>query len=228
MCRALSRTVLDLETLLTALDRLKVFPLPDAVLLPGGALPLAVFEPRYRALVEDALRGDRLLAIARLAPGRGDDSDGQARVRPTACLGFIEAARGRARGRQQILVRGVTRIRIVGEHPRTAPYREVHAELADEPPCVSSVELDTVRAALAPLWALLPSERRKALAEATAHLIDPGALCDAIALAVVDDSDELQALLEATHVRARSRRLLERIGALLFDGQPRPPRGQVC
>ncbi len=227
MCRALSRTVLDLETLLTALDRLKVFPLPDAVLLPGGALTLAVFEPRYRALVDDALRGDRLLAIARFAPGRGDDSDGQARLRPTACLGFIEAARGRARGRQQILVRGVTRIRIVGEHPRTAPYREVHAELADEPPCESSVELDTVRAALAPLWGLLPPERREALAEAT-HLTDPGALCDAIALAVVDEPDELQALLEATGLRARSRRLLERIGALLFDAQPRPPRGQVC
>ncbi|MGI5863943.1 MAG: LON peptidase substrate-binding domain-containing protein [Myxococcales bacterium] len=228
MRRALSKAVLDLVTLLTALDRLKVFPLPDAVLLPGGALPLAVFEPRYRALVEEALRGDRMLAIAMPERSRARGREQRARLRPIACLGFIEDVGGDDRGWLEILVRGVARIRILGEHPRAAPFREVRAELADETQCESSEQLATLRAALAPLWALLPEERREALASASDSPLEPGPLCDAIALAVVDKPAELQALLEALDVRARSQRLLDRIGALLFESQPRPPRGHLA
>ena len=52
-----------------ALEALPIFPLPNCVLLPGGLLPLHVFEPRYRELTRDCLAGDQLMAVARLRPG---------------------------------------------------------------------------------------------------------------------------------------------------------------
>src|SRR5687767_15897160 len=53
----------------SALSSLPIFPLPNCVLLPGGLLPLHVFEPRYRDLTRDCLAGSHLMAIARLRPG---------------------------------------------------------------------------------------------------------------------------------------------------------------
>jgi Lon protease-like protein len=52
-----------------ALSSLPIFPLPNCVLLPGGLLPLHVFEPRYRELTRDCLAGAQLMGIARLRPG---------------------------------------------------------------------------------------------------------------------------------------------------------------
>jgi len=52
-----------------ALMSVPIFPLPNCVLLPGGLLPLHVFEPRYRELTRDCLAGPQLVAVARLRPG---------------------------------------------------------------------------------------------------------------------------------------------------------------
>src|SRR5450631_234254 len=52
--------------------RVKLFPLPEVTLFPGQGLPLHVFEPRYRSLVEDALATDSVLAVPRLVPGAGE------------------------------------------------------------------------------------------------------------------------------------------------------------
>ena len=49
--------------------RIPLFPLPGVVLLPGTMLPLHIFEPRYRAMVADALAGDRMIGMAKLKPG---------------------------------------------------------------------------------------------------------------------------------------------------------------
>jgi Lon protease-like protein len=52
-----------------ALASLPIFPLPNAVLLPGGLLPLHVFEKRYREMTRDCLAGHQLMGVARLRPG---------------------------------------------------------------------------------------------------------------------------------------------------------------
>ena len=56
--------------------RVRVFPLPNLVLFPHVMQPLHIFEPRYRELLEDALAGDRLIAMALLAPGWENDLRG--------------------------------------------------------------------------------------------------------------------------------------------------------
>ena len=59
-----------------------IFPLPNAVLFPGVFLPLHIFEPRYRAMVADALEGDRLIGMMLLKPGWESDYEGRPPVYP--------------------------------------------------------------------------------------------------------------------------------------------------
>src|ERR1700722_18263914 len=74
----------------------RLFPLPNLVLFPHVLQPLHVFEPRYRALVEEAMAADRLIAMALLEPGWEPDYDGRPPVSGIACLGRITTAQRRS------------------------------------------------------------------------------------------------------------------------------------
>jgi Lon protease-like protein len=66
-----------------------LFPLPNVVLFPNVFLPLHIFEPRYRAMVADALDGDRLIGMVLLRPGWEGDYEGRPPVFPIGCAGLI-------------------------------------------------------------------------------------------------------------------------------------------
>src|SRR5438552_892484 len=85
-----------------ALAELPIFPLPNCVLLPGGLLPLHVFEPRYRELTRDCLDGPKLLAIARLEPGHEATYFERPPVNVHAGLGRIICSDELADGRYHI------------------------------------------------------------------------------------------------------------------------------
>src|SRR5687768_16487165 len=128
-----------------ALKSLAIFPLPNCVLLPGGLLPLHVFEPRYREMTRDCLGGSRIMAIARLRNGASsplllDASDetlhGPGRERPAVyphCgLGRIIASEELPDGRFHILLRGVARVQIAEELAQERLYRQVRAVLLED------------------------------------------------------------------------------------------------
>jgi len=215
----------DIDTVTLALGRLKVFPLPKAVLLPGSALPLHVFEPRYRAMVAEALEGDRVLSVAMLAPGWEQDYEGRPALRPLAGVGIVEEAEKLPDGRYDLLVRGVARARFLGEHAPDKPFREMKAELAEEAPASDRQQVDLVRRAVLQLTESLPEDLAQALATAAARIPDPGTLCDVVAAAVLDEPEDLQAVLEALDVQARVRKLLGEIGGMLLAAHPSPPDG---
>ena len=68
---------------------LPLFPLPDTVLFPGMPLPLHVFEPRYRRMVEDALATHRTIGMILLRPGWEPDYEGRPPIFPVGCSGII-------------------------------------------------------------------------------------------------------------------------------------------
>jgi hypothetical protein len=121
------RTPELLRQLLPQLPRLPIFPLPDAYLLPNTLAPLHVFEPRYRELVADCLRGGRAMAVAMLKPGYEANYHGRPPVWPIAGAGLIMDHRANPDGTCNILVRGLLRVRIEAELPETRPYRLVRA-----------------------------------------------------------------------------------------------------
>src|SRR5579862_9504447 len=112
-----------------------IFPLPNVVLFPNVFLPLHIFEPRYRRMVDDALNGDRIIGMVLLQPGWERDYEGRPPVYPIGCAGVITHAERLADGRFNIVLRGMQKFRIVDEET-VRSYREAHvtpmAELLDE------------------------------------------------------------------------------------------------
>jgi len=103
-----------------------IFPLPGVLLLPGGRLPLNIFEPRYLAMVRDALAGER--AIGMIQPCEEAKDVGAAKVYETGCLGRITAFSETDDGRYLITLTGLIRFGAGRELPPLDGYRRVAAD----------------------------------------------------------------------------------------------------
>jgi Lon protease-like protein len=104
-----------------------VFPLDGALLLPGGVLPLQIFEPRYLNMIDDAMAGDRLIGMIQTS-GEGD------RARPglvhVGCAGRITSYSETGDGKYLIALTGLCRFRVIEEIDAPKPYRQVKADFA--------------------------------------------------------------------------------------------------
>ena len=106
-----------------------VFPLTGALLLPRGALPLNIFEPRYRAMVEDAIKGKRVIGMVQ--PRAHDAETREPPVYDIGCAGRLTAFQELEDGRYIITLTGIRRFRIVEEMARTTPYRLFRVDYTD-------------------------------------------------------------------------------------------------
>jgi hypothetical protein len=106
-----------------ALLRVPVFPLAGALLFPRAQLPLHIFEPRYRAMVRDAIASDGLIAMVQ--PRDEQEPPGLFEV---GCIGRIAASDELDDGRFNIVLDGLTRFRIAREAQVETPYRQVDAD----------------------------------------------------------------------------------------------------
>ena len=103
-----------------------IFPLPGVLLLPGGRLPLNIFEPRYLAMVRDALSGERTIGM--IQPCAEAPDVGAARVYETGCAGRITAFSETDDGRYLITLTGAIRFDVERELPPIEGYRRVVAD----------------------------------------------------------------------------------------------------
>ena len=107
--------------------RLSIFPLTGAVLFPGMQLPLHFFEPRYRALVSDALIRDRQIAMIQpQSPLEG------APLFSVGCVGRIGEVQAMDDGRYNVILEGVARFRLLRELEVTTAFRQIEADIYDE------------------------------------------------------------------------------------------------
>ena len=107
----------------TALLRVPIFPLAGALLFPGSQLPLHIFEPRYRAMIRDALASDRLIAMI-----QPRDEDETPELFDIGCIGRISACDELDDGRFNIVLEGLSRFRIAREAEVDTPYRQIDAD----------------------------------------------------------------------------------------------------
>src|SRR5512133_2638563 len=213
-----------------AVVALKVFPLHGAAVLPGTPAPFHVFEPRYKALVGDALRGDRILAI----PGLFGKSDAHALRPPLRAVcgaGIIEAEERHEDGRYDIVVRGIARVRLLEELPPTRLYREFKAELLDDVLPAGGAraledELEGLRQLVLELSTKLPRESGATqLAEAVSQMKEPSAIVDLVAAAAVSDPDARQHALEELDVSRRLALVMDEVaGVVLLLSHGRSPK----
>ncbi|MEO5741122.1 MAG: LON peptidase substrate-binding domain-containing protein [Vicinamibacterales bacterium] len=98
-------------------SEIPIFPLPNVVLFPSALLPLHIFEPRYRAMVADALENERLIGMVMLRPGWEPHYEEGPDVYPVGCAGFITHSDQLPDGRFNIMLRGLEKFRILSERP---------------------------------------------------------------------------------------------------------------
>ncbi len=106
-------------------DLIPVFPLSEVVLLPGEVLPLHIFEPRYRAMVQDALAGHRVIGIVEVDPTAAATELDPTPIRNIGCVGFIAEHQELPDGRFLIWLLGIERFTVDEELPVDTLYRQV-------------------------------------------------------------------------------------------------------
>lgn len=203
-----------------------VFPLDGALLLPGGALPLQIFEPRYLNMVDDVMAGDRLIGMVQTRRGGERARPRLARV---GCAGRITSYSETGDGRYLITLTGVCRFEVGDELPTPTPYRQVRAnyalfdaDLRDEEP-----ELEFERAPFLNLLRRYLDQRGLGIEWEAVNVAPGPALINSLCMLLPFDPPEKQALLEAPGFderRAALATLLE-IDAGLFtdDDDDEPP-----
>ena len=188
---------------------LPIFPLPGTLLLPGGKLPLQIFEPRYLVMTRDALASDRLLGIIQPTD---QESEAQGLVSHTAalypigCAGRITAFSETDDGRFLITLTGVCRFAIEREIPTVGGYRRVvpdfarfRADLAGDGTGI----VDRLRL-LKALQAYFENQEISIDLKAIADVPDDK-LVTSLAMVCPFEAKEKQALLEAADLTERSR-----------------------
>jgi len=193
----------------------RMFPLPNLVLFPHVLQPLHIFEPRYRALVEDAMATDRLIAMALLEPGWEPDYEGRPPVCDTACLGRITTAQRLDDGRYNILLAGLKRVRIVSELSPNKLFREAQVELCDDfYPAGGAVQRPLAQRRLVEAFRKsVPNvpEAREQLDQLLAGDVCLGTLTDILAYTIDLDLEVKQRLLAEQNVDRRAALLLDQI-----------------
>jgi uncharacterized protein len=108
-----------------------IFPLQVTMLFPGISRPLHIFEPRYRAMVADALKGDRIIGMTTLKPGYEANYEGRPPIYDTGCAGIITDAEELPGGRFNIELRCVAKFRVTSED-NSRIYRLARVEAVSE------------------------------------------------------------------------------------------------
>lgn len=195
---------------MTAPTRLSIFPLPGAILFPGLYLPLHIFEPRYRALVSDAMARDRRIGMIQpreqpsiAAEGRGD----RPALYDIGCVGRIAEVEALDDGRYNVILEGASLFRLTRELEVSTLFRQVEAELLPTP--------DDETLPLAHRAALEMEARR--FADVAGYAVDwdqvgkldDQTLVNGIAQIAPFDPAAKQALLEASGIDERTDLLIQ-------------------
>jgi len=185
-----------------------LFPLPDVVLFPGVRRPLQIYEPRYREMIADALKGNRIIGMVRLKPGFEKDYEGRPPIYTVGCAGRITKSEQLPDGRYLILLEGLTPFRVLSENQRK-PYRLASVEaVPDRVPEQERLPLSALRNSLASLLVkVLPF----GVDPPDASLEDDEYI-NVVAQNLPMSEDDRQDLLEHSSVLARARALIDRLG----------------
>ena len=193
------------------MTRLSIFPLPGALLFPGMHLPLHIFEPRYRAMVSDAMARDRRIGMIQprepvtvaMKSGPGERPP----LFDIGCVGRIAEIEMLDDGRSNLVLEGVALFRVIQELDVATPFRQIEAEL------LPVAEDDTL--SLGRRSSLELESRRFADAHGysvdwdAVGRLDDTSLVNGIAQIAPFDAASKQGLLEAAGIEERAELLIQ-------------------
>lgn len=191
-----------------------IFPLPNLVLYPQVMQPLHIFEPRYRQMTKDALDGERILGMALLKPGWEHDYEKHPRICPQICLATIVADQLLEDGRYNLLVRGISRGRIVQEIESEKLYRIADVTLEKDVTLEDvgqEVMLRDALRALVPHWFQSQPKVLEEFQKILSSDLPLGTMCDIITFALPLPVEFKQAMLGEVDVERRAYILIEKL-----------------
>ncbi|MEX0729131.1 MAG: LON peptidase substrate-binding domain-containing protein [Planctomycetaceae bacterium] len=210
-------TIINLtEKWLACGGTIPIFPLPDTVLLPQEVVPLHIFEPRYRRMLNDVISSERLLGMALLKPGWEADYDTKsAAVYEQICVGYVAADQLLPDGRSLIILQGVSRAEIEKELATNEPYRLTRCRLiADRQLNEPSIDREHRHRELVFRYLqLLPKLNlaETGMVPTERHDLSLGALCDLLASTLSLTADDKLSVLQEVDVDERSELVLQLI-----------------
>jgi len=185
-----------------------IFPLAGALLLPRAELPLNIFEPRYLAMLGDALDGAGVIGMVQ--PREDNAGEEEPAIFDIGCAGRVTASSETEDGRQLITLEGVRRFKILEELERTTPYRQAKVDYTpfegDALTPMASSGIDRV-GLLARLTAYLDRQELEADWSSIEEAPDE-ALVNALTMMCPFAAAEKQALLEANSLRERAQTMI--------------------
>ncbi|MBL8953767.1 MAG: LON peptidase substrate-binding domain-containing protein [Myxococcaceae bacterium] len=203
-----------LERVLAAAGRLKVFPLPSLVLFPGTAVPLHIFEPRYRAMVKDALEADGVFALAQVPPSAVPELVGDPPLHPIVSAGVVSLNEQLPDGRYNLMLTGVCRARVIAEHAKDKLYREVQAEMLPDDESIGGDAELSLRRAVLELAARLPQKAAENFVK-VASRAKGGGLADVVAATLVNNVTRRVELLDELDPLKRLGEVLNEVTAVI-------------
>jgi Lon protease-like protein len=185
-------------------DTIPVFPLPGALLLPRGQMPLNIFEPRYLAMIDDAIRGTRLIGM--IQPDTRRSKAELPALYRVGCVGRITQLAESGDGRYLIELTGVSRFEVIEELSVSTPYRQCrvgYARFADDFVARKGEDEVDRNALLRTLRAFLKANDLSADWQGIDEAPNE-ALVNALSMMSPYGAAEKQALLEADSLRKRA------------------------
>ena len=216
-------------------EEIPLFPLPNVVLFPHSTVPLHIFEPRYRQMTADSLRGaTRRIAMVAVDERHWPEMQGNPPVRRIGCEGEIVAAEKSADGTFKVLLRGTRRVRIVTESPPDGErlYRIARVETC--PDIIDDEDHEILRNTRSELFVLLAELVQRTVPDHAHQFgsdrfkdIDDAALVSTLAQAMDLEPRDKQQLLEVDRVRDRQRMLCELMRFRIAELDGRAPGGST-
>lgn len=195
-----------MSDLITLPDAVPVMPLPGALLFPHALLPLYIFEPRYRAMLQRALAEHRMFCVALINPPHSDWHSPND-FRTIATVGLIRACVGRGDGTSNLILQGLQRVRFTA-FPQEAPFPIANIEPLPSRSGESEVETEALGAKVLDLYAKFRGAGRQfpeKVDRYLADLQDPEMLADLMASTFISDPLRRQQLLEELSINQRLR-----------------------
>lgn len=197
-------------------DRAPVMVLGGATLFPHGYMPLFIFEPRYREMLNYALERERMFCIGHAIPGAAED--GPEPVHRMTTVGMVRACVTHDDGTSHLMLSGLQRVEILGWE-QSAPFRV--ATIVPQPSRIDDLtEVGNLALEVVDLCSRLCGEGKPMTDQLREHLRgiqDPAAISDVVAQSFLNDPEERQRVLEMLRVEDRLRFLSSHLSQLLVD-----------
>ncbi|MDP3895625.1 MAG: LON peptidase substrate-binding domain-containing protein [Mesorhizobium sp.] len=189
-------------------DQVPLFPLTGALLLPGGRMPLNIFEPRYLEMIDAAMSGSRLVGMIQPRLDGALRDDGEPELCEIGCLGRVTSFAETGDGRYLVSLQGICRFRVLDEIPTRTPFRicRIAGFAADLDEERNTADVDR-GALLKAFRAYLEANSLEADWESISRA-ENATLVNALSMMSPYGAAEKQALLEAPDLKTRAETLI--------------------